>query len=293
MRAPYPHSPPPLLPPPRPLLHPPNEPPWQQDKLATDQRYQAQDGKRTLNGPPVHHERHWAPPAMRGEQNQNQNYAPDQPPRENYDFLRSRSREQSIESRFHSEQNRGSCDQRSRPADMNSSDFSHHDQQADVGGPQHEGGFDHYGNHRHPPHPPVKFNPPENGPERVDFGNVDARPDYREIERPFFHPTSQGRWEEMQFHQSDHEGSLTRPGLFERPLFPPGSAPHDLDHRYSPPPLPISDHYDRGYPPPSPHPDFQRERYPERESESNYFEPRDRTEDRRYEQFLCMLVLYG
>ena len=284
VRAPYPHShpPPPLLPPPpRPLLHPLNEPPWQQDKLATDQRYQAQDGKRTLNGP---HEHHWAPPSM-GEQNQNQNYIQDRPPCENYDLLRPHSREQSIESRFHNEQNRGSRDQH-RPTDMNSNDFSHHEQQADIGVPQREGGFDHYGNHRYPQHPPVKYNTPENGSERVDFGNVDARPDYHEIERPFFHPTSQGRREEMPFHQSNHKESSTRPGPFERPLFPSGSAPHDHKHWYSPPPPSISDHYDRGYPPPPPYPDFQRERYPEREREDNYFEPRDRTEDRRYEQLL-------
>ena len=222
---------------------------------------------------------------MRGEQNQNQNYILDRPPRENYELLRSHDRKQSIESRFHSEQDQGSCDQH-WPADMNSSDFSRHEEQADIGVPHHESGFDRYGNHRHPQHPPVKHNLPENSSERLDFGDVDARRDYREIERPFFRPTSQGRWEEMPFHQSDHGESLTRPGPFERPLFPSGSPPHDRNRRYSPPPPPISDHYDHGYPPPPPHPDFQRERYSERESENNYFEPLDhRTEDRRYEQF--------
>ena len=276
VRAPYPHSHPPPPHPPPPLL-PPNEPPWQHDKLAADQQHRAQDGKRMVNGPPIHHEHHWAPLSMRGEQAQDQNYAPDRPPHENYDPLRSHSREQSIESRFFNEHtcNQGSCDQR-RPVDVNSSGFSHHEQPADIGVPQRESGFDHYGNHRPPQHPPVKFGPPERSPGRTDFGA-----DYCEIERPFSHPNAQARLEELQFHQSSHGGSLARRGPFERPLFPPGDAPHDHNHQYSPPPPPISDHYD-DYPPPPPHLDFQRERYAGRESENRcYFEPREHTEDRR------------
>lgn len=242
VRAPDPHS---HLPP----LLPQNGPPWQQDKLVPDQQRRAQDGKGMLNGPPIQHEHHWAPPSMRREQDQNQNYALDRPPHENYDPLRSHSREQSIESRFFNEQNQGSCDQR-RPVDMNSSGFSYREQPADIGIPQCESGFDRYG------------------------------ADQCEIERPFSHPNSQARWGELHFHQSSQEGSLARRGPFERPPFPPDGVPHDHNHRYSPPPPPVSDHYD-DYPPPPLHLDFQRERYPGRESENRYFEPHERTEDRR------------